>query len=148
MIYLGADHRGFQLKEVLKKYLIEKGHQIEDAGAFEYNKDDDYPDFASAVAAKVTENPEDYKGVLICGSGHGVDMVANKFKGVRAALCFNREVAAQSRAHEDANVLVLPADWMDELTAKSILELWLSTQFDGADRNIRRLKRISELEKY
>ena len=146
MIYLGTDHRGFQLKEELKKYLVEQGHEIDDLGALEYNKDDDYPDFAVAVAAKVAENPDAHKGILICGSGHGVDMVANKFKDVRAALCFNRQVAAQSREHEDANILVLASDWLDPADAKDIVTVWLGKQFDGAERNIRRLGKIQEIE--
>src|SRR3989344_4088283 len=146
MVYLGADHRGFQLKETLKMYLIQQGHEVEDLGAFEYDQADDYPDFASAVAAKVSENPEAYRGILICGSGHGMDMVANKFPGVRAALCWNRQVAAQSREHEDANVLVLPSDHVDETEAKDIVLVWLGKQFDGAERNVRRLGKIRELE--
>jgi len=147
MIYLGSDHRGFQLKEAIKTFLIQKEYQVEDLGAFEFNKDDDYPDFASVVAQKVSEKPNENKGILLCGSGHGVDMVANKLKGVRSALGFNRQVAAQSREHEDANVLVLPADWVDELTAKDIVGVWLAKQFDGAERNIRRLGKISVIEK-
>lgn len=146
MIYLGADHRGFKLKEILKQYLGQQGNEVEDLGALAYDKDDDYPDFAQGVAAKVAENPEENKGILICGSGHGVDVAANKFKGVRAALCFNRQVAAQSREHEDANVLVLASDWIEEREAKEIVDAWLSTRFDGADRNIRRLRKIGEIE--
>ena len=146
MIYLATDHRGFKLKEELKRYLIEQGHEVEDFGAFEYKKDDDYPDFAVAVAEKVAENPEAHKGILICGSGHGMDMVANKFKGIRAALCFNRQVAVQSRAHEDANVLILASDWLDPADTKDIVTVWLGKQFDGAERNIRRLGKIREVE--
>lgn len=146
MIYLGADHRGFQLREELKKYLTQQGHEVEDLGAFGYDQTDDYPDFVIAVAEKVAENPSAHKGILICGSGHGADIVANKFKGVRAALCFNPQVAAQSREHEDANVLVLASDHIDEVEAKDIVLIWLGKQFDGAERNIRRLGKIREVE--
>lgn len=146
MIYIGADHRGFKLKEEVKKYIIEQGFEAEDLGAFEYDKNDDYPDFALAVAAKVAEKPEAYKGILVCGSGHGVDIVANKFRGVRAALCFNCQVAAQSRGHEDANVLVLASDWLDAALAKDIISVWLGKSFDGADRNIRRLEKVRKIE--
>ncbi len=147
MIYLGSDHRGFQLKEILKQYLGQQGHEIQDLGALEYRQDDDYPDFAAAVAGKIAENPETHKGILICGSGHGMDMVANKFPGVRAALCFNPQVAAQSREHEDANVLVLAADHLEEAEAKDISLVWLGKQFDGAERNIRRIGKIRDIEK-
>lgn len=147
MIYLAADHRGFKLKEELKKYLLEQGFEAEDVGAFEYNKDDDYVDFASEAARKIAENSTLHKGIFICGSGHGMDMVANKFKGVRAVLVFNAEVAAQSREHEDANVLVLASDWLEPEKAKDLVTIWLGKQFDGAERNIRRLGKIEEIEK-
>src|SRR3989338_858471 len=146
MIYLAADHRGFQLKEHIKKHLSAIGFIVEDIGAFEYEKDDDYPDFSSAAAQKVSENPASDKAVIICGSGHGVDIVANKFKGVRAALCFNRQVVQQSREHEDANILVLASDWLSPEEAKDIINIWFASNFDGADRNIRRLKKIKEIE--
>ena len=144
MMYLAADHRGFQLKEAIKKSLIERGVAVEDCGAFSYDAGDDYVDFAAA--AKIAENPVEHKGILFCGSGHGVDIVANKFRGIRAALCWNAEVAKQSREHEDANVLVLPADWMDEMQAQEIVSVWLGMPFSGEDRHIRRLKKIEEIE--
>ena len=146
MIYLATDHRGFKLKEELKKYLIDQGFEVEDVGAFEYSKDDDYVDFAAEAAEKIAENPTAHKGILICGSGHGMDMVANKFKGIRAALCFNRQVAAQSRAHEDANVLILASDWLDPSDAKDVVTVWLGKQFSGEDRHVRRLQKIDEIE--
>lgn len=148
MIYLGADHRGFELKEHLKKWLTKKKVQFFDVGAMELKDDDDYPDYAAGVAKAVAKSPDEHRGILICGSGHGVDMVANKFKGVRSALAFNKEVAMQSRAHENANVLVLPADLFKrkEIEAEEILDTWLHTKFDGAERNQRRLKKIAEIE--
>lgn len=146
MIYLAADHRGLKLKEELKKYLLKQGFETEDVGAFEYNQDDDYVDFARDAAEKIAENPSLHKGIFVCGSGHGMDMVANKFKGIRAALVFNAEVAAQSREHEDANVLVLASDWLESEKAKDLVTIWLGKQFDGAERNIRRIKKIEEVE--
>ncbi len=146
MIYLAADHRGFKLKEELKKYLLEQGFETKDVGAFEYNQEDDYVDFAAEASEKIVENPSLHKGVFVCGSGHGMDIVANKFKGVRAALVFNAEVAAQSREHEDANVLVLAADWLESEKAKDLVSIWLGKSFDGAERNIRRLKKMEEIE--
>lgn len=146
MIYLAADHRGFELKEKLKKYLVEQGHKIEDAGALRYDKDDDYVDFAQAATEKIIENLEEHKGIFVCGSGHGMDMAANKYKGIRAALCFNSDVAAQSREHENANVLVLASDLVSLDLAKEIVSVWLDTKFTGEERNVRRLKKVGDLE--
>lgn len=145
-LYLAADHRGFELKEALKRFLIAEGYEIEDAGAFAYHRDDDYVDFARIAAEKIAENPELRKGIFLCGSGHGMDMAANKFKGVRAATVFNAHVARQSREHEDANVLVLPADWLDEAAVKDIVSVWLGASFSGEDHHARRLKEIEEIE--
>ncbi|MDP1688964.1 MAG: RpiB/LacA/LacB family sugar-phosphate isomerase [bacterium] len=146
MIYIGADHRGFELKEILKKWLIENKVQFFDVGAIEEVEVDDYPDFAAMVAKSVASSPEEHKGILVCGSGHGVDMVANKYKGVRSALAFKKEVAIQSRAHENANVLTLPADWLKPEEASEILDVWLRTNFDNAERNQRRLGKIDVIE--
>ena len=146
MLYLATDHRGFKLKEELKKYFLEQGFEIEDVGAFAYNQDDDYVDFASTAAQKIVENPSMHKGIFICGSGHGMDMVANKFKGVKSALAFNEVVARQSREHEDANVLVFASDWIEPEKAEDLVTIWLGKSFGGAERNIRRLNKIKEIE--
>lgn len=146
MIYIGADHRGFELKEHLKKWLTSQKVEFFDVGAMELKDDDDYPDYAAKVGESVAKLPDEHRGILICGSGHGVDMVANKYKGVRSALGFNKEVSMQSRAHEDANVLVLPSDWLKPKDAEEILDAWLCTHFDRAERNQRRLKKIAEVE--
>lgn len=146
MIYLATDHRGFVLKEKLKNYLVETGCEIEDMGAFSYDKDDDYPDFAAAAAEKVSEDLETNRAILLCGSGHGADIVANKFRGVRAALCWNTAVAKQSREHDGANVLVLSADWLTEEQAREIVSAWLETGFSGEERHQRRIKKIEETE--
>ncbi len=146
MIYIGADHRGFELKEELRQYLTKQGHGVEDVGAFELNEGDDYVDFAKGVAEKVSENPSENRGILLCGSGHGVDIVANKHKGIRAVLCWNKQVAKQSREHEDANVLVLPSDWISEHHAQEVIGAWLKTEFSGEERHVRRLEKIKELE--
>lgn len=146
MIYLAADHRGFKLKEAIKESLIKQGVAVEDMGALAYDAADDYVDFAVAAAAKIAENPAEHKGIFLCGSGQGVDIVANKFRGIRAALCWNTAVAKQSREHEDANVLVLPADWLDEMQAREIISIWLGAGFTGEDRHIRRLEKIEKTE--
>jgi len=146
MIYLAADHRGFQLKEEIKKYLLEQKYEVEDVGALNYDKDDDYVDFARAASEKIIQDPAVNKGIFICGSGHGIDIVANKHRGLRAVLCFNADVAKQSREHEDANVLVLASDWLDLEEAKKIVAVWLETKFSGEERHIRRLGKIEEIE--
>ncbi len=125
--------------------LIERGFEIEDRGALAYDAADDYVDFARDAAEKIAADPSAHKGIFLCGSGHGVDMVANKFHGIRAALCWNTEVAKQSREHEDANVLVLPADWLDKQAAEEIMITWLGTHFSNKERHVRRLEKMSEI---
>lgn len=147
MIYLGSDHRGFELKEKIKTALEAESLELQDVGALRYEKTDDYVDFAKAAAEKVAENPEKNKAILICGSGHGMDVVANKYKGVRSVLVFNTGVAVQSREHENANILVLASDWLEEEEAIEIVKVWLATDFTGEERHVRRLRKIEEIEK-
>ena len=142
MLYLGADHRGFQLKEKIKKFLAEKKYQFEDMGNFIYDKNDDYVDFAKLVAQKVSEKPSEHKGVLICGSGVGVDIAANKFYGVRSALADDVATAKQSREHDNTNVLSLPADEVDFELAKKIITAWLETPFSNGEKYKRRIDKI------
>ena len=147
MLYLATDHRGFQLKEAIKRFLTERGIAFEDCGASSYMEGDDYVDFASAAAEKIVANPLEHKGIFLCGSGHGVDMVANKYRGIRAALCWDEDEAKKSRNDDDANVLVLVADETDEPEAYRIVTLWLATPFSGAERHVRRLGKIQEIER-
>lgn len=147
MIHIAADHRGYSLKEGLKSRLLSDGYEVSDAGALKLDINDDYPDFAiSAVEAMLREGGKFAKAILVCGSGHGMDMLANKYKGVRSALCFNIRVARQSREHEDANVLVLPADWVKEHDALEIVKTWLETPFSDDERHTRRLGKVKEIE--
>jgi RpiB/LacA/LacB family sugar-phosphate isomerase len=145
MIYISSDHRGFELKNFLVKSLVSEGVGIADLGPFEIDQDDDYPDYAKLVAEKIQENPENM-GVLICANGVGISIAANKFKGVRAALSWNTKHAASTRNDDGANVLVLPANYITQEEALEILQTWLSTNFSGEDRHIRRLQKISEFE--
>lgn len=147
MIYLGADHRGFELKEKLKNFLKEEGYEFEDLGNTVYDLADDYPDFGAAVAQKVAEKPNENRGILLCGSGVGMDVVTNKFKGVRSALVWsdNEALVKQSRQHDDSNVLSLPADYLTEDQAKKIVKLWLETPFSKEERHQRRIQKIKEL---
>ena len=142
MLYIGADHRGFKLKEEIKKFLAEKNYQIEDVGSFSYDPNDDYTDFAKLVAQKVSEKPEEHKGILICGSGVGVDITANKFHNVRSALADDVTTAKQSREHNDTNVLSLPADEVDFGLAQKIITVWLETPFSNGEKYKRRIDKM------
>lgn len=154
MIYLAADHRGFQLKEELKKFLISSGFEIEDVGAFAYNADDDYVDFARIASEKIVHCIKNSqgdllracRGVFMCGSGHGMDVVADKHEKILAARCGDVECAVQSREHGDANVLTLGADTIPLEAAKEIVAAWLKTPFSGEERHVRRLNKIQEIE--
>lgn len=146
MIYIGADHRGFALKEVLKNYLKELGFDFQDLGALQLDSADDYPDYALAVAKKVAENAAENRGILICGSGVGADVAANKVKGIRSALCFSAKQAQASRNDDDANILTLASDFVSEDLAKEIVKVWLETPFGGAERYVRRIEKIKKIE--
>lgn len=144
MIYLATDHRGFQLKEKIKGWLKEWGYQYEDMGAFEYNESDDYPDFISKAAEKVSQDPENSKAIILGGSGQGEAMVANRYKGVRAVVFYGgtEEVIKMSREHNNANILSLGASFLDEEIVKKAVKLWLETPFSGEGRHIRRISKI------
>lgn len=144
MIYLGADHRGFELKEKLKIFLAGLDYEYEDLGASIYNKEDDYPDFAKLVGEKVAENPEN-RGILICGSGVGIAVAANKIKGVRAGTILKPEQARAAVNDEDLNVLALGADYLTEDQAKEIVRTFLETKFSGEERHKRRIWKLSHL---
>lgn len=145
MISLGADHGGFEVKKKVKEWLNRWHFKFEDLGNLVFERNDDYPDFASRVAQKVSQGKNDF-GILICRSGHGMDMVANKFPGVRSALCFSLKHAKQSRQHEDANVLCLANDYLKEAEIKKIIRVFLETEFSGKERHKKRLGKIKKLE--
>jgi len=146
LIYIGADHRGFKLKEFLKKYLEEAGYEVHDLGNSKHDIDDDYPDFAMKVAKEVSLNPGGARGILACGSGIGVDVVANKYRNVRSALASTPDQAASSRRDDDANVLSLAADFLTEREAEKIVSTWLQTDFSEEKRHRRRLEKIEKIE--
>ncbi len=145
MIYLGSDHRGFALKEKLKSLLPEWGYEYEDMGPFEYNKDDDYPVFGEAVARKVSANKES-KGILICGSGVGIDVTANKIDGVRAGTISEPEQVRASVHDEDLNVLSLSADFLSDEKALEIARAFLEAKYAKVERYERRLDEIKKIE--
>ena len=144
MVIIGSDHGGFELKEELKKYLISKGVEVEDIGIHS-NESCDYPDFAAKVAKNVQEKRD--LGIIICGTGLGVSMTANKFKGIRAALCYDEYTARMAREHNNANVLCLGGRTTKLKGAKKIVDVFLSTNASEEERHKRRVDKISVIEK-
>ena len=144
MIAIGADHGGYKLKEEVKRYLEEKGIEVKDFGTYSEERVD-YPDIAKEVS-KAVQSKECEKGILICRSGYGMSMVANKFKGVRSAPCFEETAAKFSRMHNDANVLALGADYVTTSQAIQIVRVWIATEFEGG-RHCGRLEIIEEIER-
>ncbi len=144
MIAIGADHGGFKLKEEIKRYFEEKGIAYEDKGTFS-EESVDYPNIAKAVAKDVSDKKADI-GILICRSGIGMSMVANKFKGVRCAPCYQEQTAKFSKMHNNANVLALGADYITTNEAICIVRQFLATEFEGG-RHEARVNLISEIEK-
>lgn len=138
-ILIGGDHAGFELKEKLKRHLTERGVGVEDAGTWSLESVD-YPDYAHIVAQGVVSGEADL-GILICGSGNGVNIAANKHKGVRSALAWNAEIAALARQHNNANVLALPARFVSAEEAFAIAEAFLAAHFEGG-RHQRRAEKI------
>ena len=140
-IYLAADHAGFELKEKIKTYLKERKFDVEDCGASEFNKDDDYPDLISKAAERVSED-QSSKAIVFGKSGTGEAIVANKFKNVRAVVGFNLENVRLSRTHNDANVLSLGSQFVDFETAKQMIDIFLTTDFSNEERHVRRINKI------
>ncbi|KKQ75098.1 MAG: Ribose 5-phosphate isomerase [Candidatus Woesebacteria bacterium GW2011_GWB1_38_5b] len=161
-IYIGADHKGYNLKEEIKQWLISNNHQVEDCGASELTPMDDYVDYAKNVGNKVSEEKarlaEDSsqnevgeprrgsRGIVICGSGAGVDITANKINGIRACLGFNIEQVKAARADDDVNVLALSSDFTIFDDAKLLIDAFLKTPFDPTDNHVRRIEKIKSLE--
>ena len=138
-IGIAADHGGFELKAKLIPFLGSKGMTVRDFGPSVYDAGDDYSVFGSAMAKAVSKG-EIQLGILLCRSGAGMVITADRFHGVRAVVAFCKENTAASRAHNCSNVLVLPADYMDEAKMKELIEVWLSTPFSGDARHVRRLE--------
>ena len=150
-IYIGADHRGFALKEYIKRYLTGEGHAVHDCGNSTHDENDDYPDFAKQVAERVASEPDSprfssgeagVRGIVLCGSGNGVAITANKIRGIRAAVAMTPAQARMARSDEDANILALAADYTNEEQAREIIEAFLSTPFLGEERHLRRIGKI------
>lgn len=145
-VYIGADHNGFELKEMLKTHLASEGYEVIDQGDAQLEPGDDFPLFAARVATAVLGSDDrDAKGILICGSGQGMVMAANRYKGIRASLVWNMSEARASRIDDDSNILCLPSHEIDERTARGITSTWLKTPFAAAARFQRRIKQLDEL---
>jgi len=129
-IAIAGDHGGFELKGLLKNYLIENGYVVEDFGACEFNGEDGFPDFAIPTAKAVAKGEFD-RGVLVCGSGVGVSIAANKVKGIRAVNCNTKEIAELSRLHNNTNIICFGGRLMTPEEAKKYLQIWLNTEFLG-----------------
>lgn len=141
-IYLGADHAGFELKEKLKSYLTDLGHDVEDKGAFSFVSDDDYPDFVMPVAESVSSDKESL-GVVLGGSGQGEAMVANRVKGVRAIEYYggNLDIIRLGREHNNANIISLGARFVSEAEAMNAVKIFLDTPFSNEERHVRRISK-------
>ena len=145
MIALGADHGGFYIKEEIKKYFDEVDVKYEDFGTYSIDRTD-YPIYAERVAKSIQDDDCDC-GILICKSGAGMTVVANKFRGIRAAACFNKEMAGAAKADDDINVLVIPAEYMTTSEIIATVRIWIATEFKGG-RYKERLQMIENIEEY
>ena len=142
-IAIGCDHRGVHVKQKLARFLAQLGHHVDDVGTDD-NQSVDYPDIASEVGRKVSLGTAD-RGILVCGTGIGMAIAANKFPGVRAATCHDAVTAEMSRRHNDVNVLCLSGDLLGERSIDDMVQLWLATEFEGG-RHARRIGKIREIE--
>tara|TARA_B100000674_G_C37788232_1_gene890479 strand:- start:393 stop:824 length:432 start_codon:yes stop_codon:yes gene_type:complete len=137
---IGSDHAGYELKSILIEYLETLNHEVRDFGPFN-NERVDYPDYAHKLVQSILSNDTEL-GILICGSGNGISMSANKHKNIRAALCWNKEIAVLARSHNDANIVSLPARFISQKEAKSIVDAFLNSEFEGG-RHQNRVNKIN-----
>lgn len=145
IVAIGTDHAGFPLKAIVADSVQRAGHEVLDCGAYELDPDDDYPDFAAAVARAIAEGRAT-RGILVCGSGVGASVAANKFRGIRAALCHDTFSARQGVEDDDMNVLTLGARVIGPALADELVRSFLSAEFSGAERHRRRLSKIARFE--
>lgn len=163
IVYLATDHTGLEVKERAKQFLIEQGYQVEDCGTFQFDPNDDYPDFISKAAEAVSNNPES-KAIIFGGSGQGEAMVANKFDGVRAAVFYgpaipvraaditgrqssdSYEMVRLTREHNDANILSVGIRFLKDEEIMKVIKLWLEAPFTNEERHLRRIKKIAKIE--
>ncbi len=145
-IYVGSDHNGYQLKHDLIEYLRRAGHEVADAGDTQLNPDDDFPVFAQTVVKDILGSTDkEPRGILICGSGQGMCMAANRFKGIRALLGYDHESVRSARNDDDANILCLPASLLKSGNAHALVDIFLDTPFAAAPRFVRRIKEMDNI---
>ena len=142
IIPIASDHAGFELKTKVVDFLRSKGFEVEDFGTYSADRVD-YPDYAHKVGSAINNGTYN-RGIVICGSGNGVQMTVNKYPNVRCALCWNEEIASLARQHNDANIISLPARFIEEATALRIVDIYLNTPFEGG-RHQRRVEKINKL---
>jgi len=152
-IFIAADHRGFELKNKLIEYLQEKNIRVEDMGNYQYDPEDDYPDFAKKVAQAVLQNPKDFLGIVICGSGVGVSIVVNRFKGIRCALGFYEDQVKHAKENDHINILALASDYFKNENeengsgleqAKKLVDIFINTSPKMEEKYLRRIQKIDE----
>lgn len=144
-IVIAADHHGVPVKQHLVTHLKDRGYEVEDYGTFGLESAD-YPPYAVSVAKQVSQNPHDTRGILLCASGVGMCMVANRFAHVRAGVSWSDKHTAMIRHDDDTNILCLPVAFLNENECLKIVDVWLSTPFSGAERHVRRLTQIAKLD--
>ena len=146
MLYIASDHGGFKTKQKIIEFLSDINVEYVDLGPTELNPTDDYPDFAIAAMKRFEENTGENKAVLLCRSGVGVNIIANKYKGARCTLSWDEKHTESARVDDDVNVLAIPSDYVDAETAKNLVSIFLRTKFSNEDRHTRRLEKIREIE--
>lgn len=144
-IYLAADHGGFEYKNQLLDHLHHKGFKVVDLGADVLDEEDDYPKYAFAAATKVIGDDDDARAILVCGSGEGMAIAANRVRGIRAAVCWNVAVARETRKDNNSNVLCIPARFLTQQEAFNIAEAWLDEEFSTNPKYERRIKEIEDI---
>ena len=147
-IFIATDHRGYELKEEIKKWLLEWNYECEDLGADELNESDDYPDFIAKAAKAVSRDPENSLGIILGGSGQGEAIVANKYPGIRAVVYYGGpgKIITLSKEHNNANVLSLGVSFLNKEDAQRMVKLWLDTNFSREERHVRRIEKITKIE--
>ncbi len=141
-IFIGADHRGYELKNALIEYLQDKNIRVEDLGNYEHDPQDDFPDFSQKVAEAVLQNPKEFLGIVICGSGVGVTISANRYKGIYCGLALSKEQIKNAREHDHINILALPSDYLSHEQAQELVDIFIETKPINQEKYLRRLNKV------